>query len=53
MSSLLNVSSLNGSIAIHVKQVEGFVSNLEKVLATQTHLLSKNLWRKKTWALSD
>ena len=43
MSSLLNVSSLNGSIAIHIKQVEGLVSHLEKVLTSKAHLLSKNL----------
>ena len=47
MSSLLNVSSLNGPIAINIKQVEGLVSHLEKVLASKAHLLSKNLWRKK------
>ena len=45
MSSLLNVSSLNGAVTIHVKEVEGFVSHLEKVITAQTHLLSKDLLR--------
>ena len=47
MSSLLNISSLNGSIAIHINQIEGLISNLEKVIATKAHLLSKNLLKEK------
>ena len=46
MSSLLNVSSFNGAIAVHIKQIESFVSSLEKVLTSHAaHRPDENLLR--------
>ena len=46
MSSLLNVSSLNGAIAVHIKEIESFVSSLEKVLTSHAaHRPDENLLR--------
>ena len=46
MSSLLNVSSFNGAIAVHIKEIESFVSSLEKVLTSHAaHRPHENLLR--------